>query len=139
LSSKVTPLQSNILQLAKSEHDANRLPEYLDLLDNSADTTELWPVILAADRLIGYLFTYGQQFISIGDRYFQPCPTDYHRYVSFDWLGYGCKAFCKNCSMKEWGCKAYPFGSSCNRFRIAWAIEHVLADTNNLINQELGG
>ena len=137
--SVVTPLQSNILQLARSEHDNNRLPEYLDLLDNRADTPQLWPVILASDRLIGYLFRYGQRYITIGDKYFQPCLTEYPRYVIFDWHGYISKAFCNGCPMKEWGCREYPFSSACDRFRIAWAVEHVLADTNKYLEQLLKG
>ena len=135
----LTALQSNIVQLAQAEHDMLRLPEFIDLLDKRADTPELWPLVLAADRLIGYLFTYGQEFISIGDQYYQPYPSDRYRYISFNWRGYEAKAFCSGCAMKEWGCRAYPFGSSCNRFRIAWAVEHVLSDTNELLSRKLEG
>lgn len=135
----VTPLQANILQLARSEHDLNRLPEYLDLIDNEVDTPALWPVVLASDRLIGYLFKYGQRYVSIGDNYFQPYLGEYPHYVIFDWRGYGSRAFCKGCAMQEWGCRVCPFSSECDRFRIAWAVEHVTAATNQLLKQKLGG
>ena len=135
----LSSLQSNIVQLASSEHDMSRLPAFIDLLDNKADTPELWPLVLAADRLIGYLFKYGQQFISIGEKYFQPYPSESHPYISFNWRGFEAKAFCAGCAMKEWGCRAYPFGSSCSRFRIAWAVEHVVSDTNQLISKFIEG
>lgn len=135
----LSALQSNIVQLASFEHDTSRLPYFVDLLDNRADTPKLWPLVLAADRLIGYLFTYGQEFISIGEKYFQPYPSECHPYISFNWRGYEKKSFCAGCQMKGWNCRAYPFGSSCSRFRIAWAVEHVLSDTNQLISNLLEG
>ena len=131
----VTPLQHNILQLAQCEHNPSGYTDFIDILDQRADTHELYPIIRAADRLIGYLFTYGPQFISIGDNYFQPCFDDYLPYVAFNWHSREAKALCRGCVMKEWDCDAYPFSSSCSRFRIAWAVEHVVASTNNLLEE----
>ncbi|MBQ7220722.1 MAG: hypothetical protein IJS28_07070 [Synergistaceae bacterium] len=130
-----TPLQKNILQLARYEHNCSGFTDFIRILDNRADRTELYPLIHAADRLIGYLFSYGQQFISIGDRYFQPCLEDYTRYVMFNWRGKEARAFCAGCYMKEWDCKACTFSSKCLRFRTAHAVEHVIASTNSLLEQ----
>ena len=89
-------------------------------------------LIKAADRLIGYLFSYGQE-ISIGDRYFQPCFYRTKRQtVRFYWSEQNKRSFCAGC---RYDCRCYTnmFSSACLRFRIAWAVEHVIANTNRLM------
>ena len=130
-----TSLQRNIIQLAHYERECTGLTEFIDVQDTRADRPELYPLIRAADRLIGYLFSYGREFISIGDRYYQPCFEDYPKYVWFNWGGKEAEAFCAGCPMREWDCKACTFSSKCLRFRTAHAVEHVIASTNSLLDE----
>ena len=130
----MSALQSNILTLANSEHDTDSLPYFFIMLTQCPQDTQALRIILAADRLIGYLFIYGREFVSIGEKYYQSYVEDYPRYVIFNWRSQEARAFCQGCSMREWGCRAKPFSSRCTRFRIAWAVEHIVADTNMLLD-----
>ena len=137
--SNVSPLQSNILSLAQSEYDTDRPLCFFEILSRCPKDTQILRIILAADSLIGYLFTYGAQFVSIGEQYFTSYIEDYPRYVVFNWCRKKRAGFCDNCYLQEWSCNAQPFSSQCIRFRIAWAIEHIAADTNLLIHKLVEG
>lgn len=131
----ISKLQSNILSLANTESDTNILPYFFIILTQCPKDAQSLRIIQAGDRLIGYLFSYGKEFITIGEEYYQAYMEDYPRYVIFNWQSREARSFCEGCHMQEWECKARPFSSECTRFQIAWAVEHVVGATNLLLQQ----
>ena len=133
-------LLRTIHSLAKYEHfkkchDGEELPlltSFLSVWNSLALSEKACNLVLAADRLIGYLLCYGGE-IAIGQRYFQP--TFYRPQkiaVYFKWDDRNKGAFCAGCQREE--CGRSRFSSWCPRFRIAWAIEHVTDCTNKLVS-----
>ena len=116
------------------EHEIPLSTEFVRVWNSLALSEKSCAFILAADRLIGYLFSYRSE-ISIGHRYFQP--TFYktkHMSVYIKWGRRDKDAFCAGCYHKENECSCSPFSSWCPRFHTAWAIEHVIAATNRLVS-----
>ena len=130
----ISALQSNILILANSEHDTDNLPYFFIMRTQCPQDAQSLRIILAADRLVGYLFSYGREYISIGEKYYQSYVEDYPQYVIFNWKSREARVFCQGCPMQEWECTAQAFSSKCIRFRIAWAVEHIVAATNILLH-----
>jgi hypothetical protein len=115
------------------EDEVPLLTEFLSVWNSLALSEESSTLILAADRLIGYLLAYRGE-ISIGQKYFQPlCSRKVHFPVSFKWDDRNKCAFCAGCYYTNEECRVSPFSSICSRFRIAWAIEHVTVTTNKLV------
>ena len=115
------------------EYEVPLLTRFVKVWDSFRLSEKSCELILAADRLIGDLFTYGGE-ISIGQRYFQP--TFYKpKYISvyMRWGRRDRDAFCVGCCNKENECSRSPFSSWCPRFRTAWAVEHVVAAANRLV------
>ena len=133
-------LLRTIYSLAKYEHfkkyyDGEEIPlltTFLSVWNSLVLSEKACNLVLAADRLIGYLLCYGGE-IAIGQRYFQP--TFYRPQkiaVYFKWDDRNKGAFCAGCQREE--CGRSRFSSWCPRFRIAWAIEHVTDCTNKLVS-----
>ena len=114
------------------EYEIPPLTSFLTVWNSLALSEKACNLVLAADRLIGYLLSYREE-ISIGQRYFQP--TFYRPQkiaVYFKWDDRNRNSFCTGCQREE--CGRIRFRSWCPRFRIAWAIEHITACTNKLVN-----
>lgn len=136
-------LLRTIHSLAKYEHfkkcfdeDGEAIPllTYFLSVWNSLELSEkACELVLAADRLIGYLLSYREE-ITIGQRYFQPVfyPRRKKVFVWFSWDSQNREKFCNGCN--EEGCPHERFSSGCPRFRIAWAVEHITAATNRLVS-----
>ena len=135
-------LLRTIHALAKYEHfkkykdeegiEAPLLTEFLLVWNSLALSEKACNLVLAADKLIGYLLSYKEE-VAIGERYFQP--TFYRPQkiaVYFKWDGRNRETFCAGCCPED--CLLSRFSSRCPRFRIAWAIEHVTACTNKLVS-----
>lgn len=115
------------------EHEAPLLTNFLDICGSLALSEKSCDLILAADRLIGNLFSYRDE-ISLGQRYFQPIFYKPKRFtVWFNWDDRNKSIFCAGCYRKKQECSRSPFSSRCPYFRTAWAVEHVIAATNRLV------
>ena len=143
-------LVRTIYTLAKYEKYKNckfcnkaQLPtNFVNAKNNLPFSEKSCALILAADRLIGYLLAYKEE-ISIGARYFQPVNYQPKRVsIYVNWGSRNRKAFCAGCNCWQYEecpdegkdeCFSSRFSSLCPRFRLAWAIEHVLIAVNRLI------
>ena len=128
-------LLHTICSLAKYEKPGAPLStQFLDVHYRYMHSRTVQTFIRAADRLIGYLLSYGRD-ISIGHRYFQPGFYRTKNYVvSFSWDRRNKCTFCSGCYyQQENECSIDRFSSSCPRFQTAWAVEHVAALTNRLV------
>ena len=126
-------LLRTILELSQYEpRRCSSPPRFLTVQKGLLDNARVSRVVRAADNLIDNLFSYGKE-INIGSRYFQPCFYRPLQLVSFDWTFYNCTAFCRGCPRSGWDCPNRRFSSECSRFGIAWAVTHITANTNRLI------
>lgn len=113
------------------EYEIPPLTTFLSVWNSIALSEKACNLVLAADRLIGYLLSYREE-ISIGQRYFQPTFSHPRNIaVYFQWDKQNKNSFCAGCYHKD--CTLSRFSSQCPRFRIAWAVEHVVGCTNRLI------
>ena len=115
------------------EYELPLLTYFLSVWNSLELSEKACELVLAADRLIGYLLSYREE-ITIGHRYFQPVfyPRRKKVFVWFSWDSQNREKFCNGCS--EEACPHERFSSGCPRFRIAWAIEHITAATNRLVS-----
>ena len=114
------------------EYEIPPLTNFLSVWNSLALSEKACNLVLAADRLIGYLLCYKEE-VAIGERYFQP--TFYRPQklaVYFEWDDRNRNSFCAGCYRTD--CRLSRFSSRGPRFRLAWAVEHIIACTNKLIS-----